>query len=294
MRKWVQTEWIWVSFILILGFLLRFYHLDFQSPWVDEIFTLKNASTDNTFKSIFELTQVQDKHPPLYYLSVHAIFEIFGEGIFIARMFSVVIGLLGILAVYFLAKEMVSKNFAWIPTLFCAVNYFHIEHSQEARMYNLLFLFAVISMLFLIKFIKKPDYKSAIWYGVSVGFFINVHFFSLFVLFAQGLILLIYILKSSNRKDGLKLFKLSALAYSLSLIMYIPSIMVLLHVSETKEFWIKKPEWDIFIYMVNVFFGKSEILLTLIGFISLLSIYYLIKYKKNFQINGVPLGVILI
>lgn len=291
-EKYLYKEELWLIVMLIVGALLRLYHLEYQSPWVDEIFTLKIASPNNTFGDIYRHLLSGDQHPPLYYFSIHALFETLGEGIFAARMFSVVFGVLGIASMYFLAKELVSKSFALIPTLLTTLNFFHIENSQEARMYSMLFLFACVSMLYLIKFVKNPNKKSAIYYGIAAGFLLNAHIFALFVLFAQGILLFIFLLKEDNLAR-LKMFYYACLAYALTFLLYIPTIFVLLNVAETKSFWIDAPKWDVFIDMSNVFFGKLDAFLVLLTLIAAFGIYYVLKNKTTYNIKKLNLGAIL-
>ena len=46
--NWIKEHKLLVVLVLI-GSILRFYKLDFQSPWIDEIFTLYNSSSEKSF-----------------------------------------------------------------------------------------------------------------------------------------------------------------------------------------------------------------------------------------------------
>ena len=73
--NWINNN-IWLTIILVVGLALRFYHLDFQSPWLDELFTIINSSSDKSVNVIFE-TLKKDVHPPLYYYIIHFFYLFF-------------------------------------------------------------------------------------------------------------------------------------------------------------------------------------------------------------------------
>ncbi|MFN3640429.1 MAG: glycosyltransferase family 39 protein [Flavobacterium sp.] len=149
--SWLK-EHKFLVLILSLGILLRFYHLDFQSVWLDEIHTLNEANPNLSFMEMYDLIKVTEPHPPLYFILIKIAFSIFGYSTFVLRFFSALIGVIGILAIYKLGKELVNKQVGIISALLLSLNYFHLYHSQDGRMYALLFLTTVISFYFFIKF----------------------------------------------------------------------------------------------------------------------------------------------
>ena len=74
--NWIKENKILV-FIVLIGAILRFYKLDYQSLWIDEIFSMKVAAPNNDFNFIFQFLKNQDPHPPLYYFSIHIFFLLF-------------------------------------------------------------------------------------------------------------------------------------------------------------------------------------------------------------------------
>ena len=170
-----------IVLLILTGSILRFYKVDFQSVWVDEIFSLNNASPDKSFGQIFNYIKTYDPHPPLYYFCLNVLFKIFGYSTFVMRFFSAFLGVLGLISIFFLAKEMMNKKVAIVAVLLTSFNYFHIYYSQEARMYSMLFLTTCVAYLFLIRFIKNPSQKTALFYCASSLLMIYTHFFALFV-----------------------------------------------------------------------------------------------------------------
>ena len=217
--NWIKENYL-LLLIVVFAAILRLYKIDFQSPWIDEIFTLYNTGSDKNFIDIYRFLRDNDPHPPLYYFIVHFFYLIFENTSLIARLISVIFGLGGIVIFYHLVKELFNKNAALIAVVLLAVNYFHIYHSQEARMYSMLFFTTTISFYFLIKFIKNPTFKWAILHGIVVSTMIYTHFFAIFTLLSHYLILLYFIIYPVNL-TSFKFFKLSVFSGITTLILYI-------------------------------------------------------------------------
>jgi len=77
-----------------------------------------------------------------------------------------VAGILSVLYIYKLGKELVDKSTGYIAALLLTVNVFQIEYSQEARSYSLMMLFIVIAYYYLVLFLKNQNYKTAILLGL--------------------------------------------------------------------------------------------------------------------------------
>lgn len=281
MKKVIFTKHNVIIFlILLISLIFRLYKINFQSAWLDEIFTLNNASESKSILEIFEALKT-DVHPPFYYYLVHVFFKIFGDSIIVARLISVFFGLAGLLAMYYLVIELLNnKKIGILALMLLMINHFHIYYSQEARMYTMLFFTTIMAFIFMIKFIKKPNIKSAILHATFASLMIYTHFFALFTLIAQYIILLFFILKP-YKVDSKKIFWLSGLSGIITLILYLPAIIILINAAKLKSVWIQTPERDIYTTFFKEFFGFAEISIYIIVF----SItFYLIKiFNKNEQ-----------
>lgn len=249
--------------ILLIGALLRFFRLDFQSVWLDELHTLNEANPNLSLSESYKLLLTAEPHPPLYFILVHYILMIFGYTPFVLRFFSAFVGVLGIAAIYYLGEELIDKRAGLIAAVLLAINPFHLTHSQDGRMYALLLLTTTISFIYLIKFLKKPSYKSAIIYGIFSTLMIYCHFFALFALFSQYLILLYFLIFPDVIKRII-FFKYCLIAGLLTLVLYLPTYQLFIKTSEIKSFWIQMPEKDVFTQIFKDFFGQSEMVLFLI------------------------------
>lgn len=272
--------------ILVIAAILRIYHIDFQSVWLDEIHSINEASPKNTVSEMFDALMIAEPHPPLYFLLLHFSFKIFGYTTFVARILSAIIGIAGVFSIYLLGKELYSKKVGFTAAILITFNYFHIYYSQDARMYSLLFLMTTLSFYYLIKFVKNPTYKSSILYAVFAALMIYCHFFALFALFSQYLILLYFIIKPF-KISGKKFFIFCLLSGFVTLLLYIPTYKLFLKTSEMTSIWIQMPTLDVYTQFFKDFFGQSELVLFFIVIVFILFFIHLFKAKNSekFAIN---------
>ncbi len=263
--------------LLILGAALRFFHLDFQSPWLDEINTLNDADPAFSLGEVHASVAKYDLHPPLYFFVIHLLFKIFGYTIFVARFFSAVIGIAAIYAIYGLARELFNKQVGIIAALMLCVNGFHIYYSQEARPYAMFCLFTICSFLYLVRFIKLPTRRNAIFYGVFTALMLYGHLFGFFTLVGQ-MALIVFFIAVSKKDDRKPFVANSIIAGIVAFVLFAPSAKIVYAALVVKEFWISAPSADVFAKMLGAFFSHSEIIL---GFAGLFAVLYFIGLAKQ-------------
>ncbi len=277
----IIKENIWLFFILLVATVLRFYHLDFQGAWLDEVHTLKESDPNLTFSEFHKIIMFREGIPHFYFLLIKIFSQIFGiNSIFIARAFSAIPGILSVLYIYFLGKELYNKNVGLLCSIFLTVNVLSIEYSQEARSYSLLALLVIISFYRLILFLKNNSIKNAIILGFIAGLITNAHPIGLINVAAIYFILLLAIVIIKDKR--ILIFKNSVFAGIITLLVFSPVYQIVKKVAEIKSFWVEKPSFDnIKILFINLS-GKSEVLLYLI-LISIFSLFIItiISLKKN-------------
>lgn len=283
--NWIKENKILV-FIVLIGAILRFYKLDYQSLWIDEIFSMKVAAPNNDFNFIFQFLKNHDPHPPLYYFSIHIFFLLFGYSTYVLKLFSAIIGVLGIVSIYFLGKEFSNRKVGLIAAFLTSINYFHIYYSQEGRMYSLLFFTSCIALITLIKFLNRSNSKTMFLFILGSLSLIYTQFFGVFVLVSIYFAILVFVIKDRN----IKLLKLSFLSGLLTIILYIPSIIIVLSNPKRESIWIKSPTFKTFELMFKEFFGFKSVLNTLIFLligISILVYVYKLTKKEKFDNNKI-------
>lgn len=269
--------------LIALSFAFRIYKLDFQSPWLDELFTLTKSQSDNSLSEIVSAL-AGDAHPPLYYFIVHFFVSIFGDSIYVARLVSVLFGVGGIVLLYYLAKELFSKNTALTAVLLLSVNHFHIYYSQEARMYTMLFFTTTLAFLFLVRFLKNPGLTSALLYSFATVLLVNTHFYSFFALLSQYLIILYFIVKPYNA-TGKNIFRYAFISGLITLVSILPLIPALSGTSKIKSFWVVIPSENVYAEMLKELIGPEVCIA--IGIITIVYFIYAVFKEKELVRYGI-------
>jgi len=152
-----NTGWSWVVFGLILGVggVLRLWMLDGESLRLDEAQSIWQASHSLEFIRAYMLKNV---HLPLHNSLLHIWMTYFGSGEIAVRMFAVIPGILGIPALYVLAREFLKKEWALLAMAIAALSPFWIWYSREIRMYSLLALIVTLSYYFFFRILKRGNF----------------------------------------------------------------------------------------------------------------------------------------
>lgn len=139
----------WLVVVLLLAFGLRLVNLGGRPLWYDEAFAILFAEKGLGAMLYGTLTPVAggaaDIHPLLYYTTLNGWMRIFGQSVALVRLYSVFAGLLTIAVVYRLAADMFTRRVGLVAAIIVALAPFHIQYSQEARMYALLTLILLLA-----------------------------------------------------------------------------------------------------------------------------------------------------
>lgn len=142
-RKFAVLRWLVA--ILLAGFGLRLINLGGRALWYDEAFAVLFAETGLERMLYGTLAPVaggaSDIHPLLYYTTLDGWMRVFGQAPDMVRLYGVLAGLLTVALVYRLAADLFGWRTGLAAALITALAPFHIQYSQEARMYALLTLF---------------------------------------------------------------------------------------------------------------------------------------------------------
>lgn len=127
--------------LLVLSLWLRTRALD-GGLWIDEAISRGIATHE-----LAEIPAVlrRDGSPPLYYLLLHGVIELFGDGEAALRALSLLAALLTIPAAFWAGGVAAGPRAAWIAAALAALNPFLTIYAQEARMYSLVALLSVLA-----------------------------------------------------------------------------------------------------------------------------------------------------
>ncbi len=227
-----------IYLIILLGFALRLFRLDYQPLWGDEGWSVYAASLP--LLDMVAVTAV-DIHPPFYYALLHIWGQIMGSGPEIARLLSVIFGTLLIPIMYCFGRylmqqvkiehppksspgerkgnKMRSRGFDKIyqpcpssrllspsfPALLTAFAPLAVYYSQEVRMYGLVTLLGAISTFLFVRLISG-DHRVWWLYGLTLVLALSTMYYACFIVAFHGLYLLLFsLIAYQNQSVGKKL-----------------------------------------------------------------------------------------
>src|SRR5271157_1579427 len=124
--------------IVVIGTWLRFRNLSSDSIWLDEAESWRQSK--GSLADLISAT-AQDNYPPLHNLLLFAFMKVSGTDTeWVLRAPSALLGVGNIVAIYWLGALIGGRIAGVLAATVLATCGFHIEYSQEARMYALLAL----------------------------------------------------------------------------------------------------------------------------------------------------------
>ena len=179
-----------MSAITLLAFALRLISINNGDLSFDEA-----ASALIARKSLGEmipyLLGAIHEHPPGYYVLLSSWIRVAGDGEAMLRFLSVVMGTLSIPLMYRWAKETIGPVAGIVAALVLSVAPVHVWYSQNARMYTLIGVLALLSW-WLIARLERTD-RVKYWIGLSASGLIGLltHYYMGMVILSQGAYLLL-------------------------------------------------------------------------------------------------------
>lgn len=191
-------------FIIVIGISLKFYKLDQQFFWDDEIATVLHTTgipmseyeknipvnqitsrkyfddllrvSDRDFKIVDQfigLMKMPQLTPGHYYYFIF-LSRIFGDGYMTFRYFSVFIFLISLAFLFLVTRKIFNSSIvAWIATSLYSVSPFFQVYAQESR-YYILWALAIVAMHYL--YLMAMEKQTLKWWGIYIVVgFLAVH-----------------------------------------------------------------------------------------------------------------------
>jgi len=165
--------------LTLVGCILRFFNLGFNSLWLDEASTYTFAKM--SIPEIWQATAAGEFNPPLFYWIEHVMLT-FGNNEVILRFVPAILGILTIPLVYYIGKEFMDRNVGIIAAALCTFSPFLLFYSQEARAYSMGLFFVAFAMVFFLKALKTNELSHWILFGLMSALAFWSHFYTLVVI----------------------------------------------------------------------------------------------------------------
>ncbi len=217
--------------IVVVAFLVRLPTLTWYSLNFDEGASLHFSS--ESYRSLFahfsDLTI--DRHPLLYYIVLKAWRQIAGDADLMLRLPSAFAGILTVALVYGFGRRRLGEAAAGLASLFVAMSPLVVSQHQDARMYALALMFAVLAMGTFWELLDEPRVAVAVAFCLSLVLagYTHVIAATLFPAFGLGLVVLYLSFRSYQRRAVL--FGLGSLG--VSAVLYAPYLLHILQEGST-------------------------------------------------------------
>jgi len=272
-----------LSLLLILGFGLRFYGLENQSLWNDELSSWRRSSYDSLFAVINKGAR-PDVHPPGYYALLYFVQRYVGDSESVLRFPSALSGTLSIFVIFLVGLRLYSYEEGIIASALMTVLWCPIYYSQEARAYSTLLLFTLLSTYFWISILSSLDETGRLSGYTVLGYIITaiissyLHYFGLYSVVLQALGAVLFL---ARRRQTLACI---LLIYFPILLAYLPWWPAMLKDLGRGAVWIKPPPSNAFFHYLEFLFNRSVtlllVVLTLYSFLLLRSLYDIVQRNE--------------
>ncbi len=230
-----------LAVVLVAAAALRLHHLDAESVWLDESFSVAIART--SLANIVTETG-QDVHPPLHYFLLFFWGKVAGGSPWAARLLSTIFSLGVVAAAFAVASHLRSRRVGLIAATLLATSVFQIEFAQEARMYALLALLSTLSISAFVRLLESSSPRAFVAYVAITALLVYTHAYAAFVLAAQAASLAW--VAAGARTSATTLATRWVLALTCVLVAFLPwlAIFTWQFSSVQRAFWIPEPQWS--------------------------------------------------
>ncbi|MBI1804319.1 MAG: glycosyltransferase family 39 protein [Ignavibacteriae bacterium] len=223
-------------FIVVAG-ILRFYRLEEQSLWNDEMFSLDVASS--------ALNDIQPKliayyhHPPLFFYIAHFALQLFGYSAWALRSSSAFSGSLTVGLTFFVTARLFNQRAGFAAGIFCLLAPFHLAYSQEGRPYALAGFLCLSSTYLMYSFIERKTILKSISYVLSTVALLYTHHWGIFVIVAQVVVTLAVL------RPKRQTLVHCVILWAVITILYVPETLALRQQVTSHDpngwFWVQRP-----------------------------------------------------
>jgi 4-amino-4-deoxy-L-arabinose transferase-like glycosyltransferase len=204
--------WTSLSIAVLIGVFLRFYNLDLQGLWVDEIHTLGPALHAFSLSEALWNYVVVSPTPPLYYYFMILWTEIFGYSEYLLRIPATISGVLVIVVYWFGLNKIFPRQVAATATILMAMSWPAIYYSQEVRTYSTLLLFTTWAAVIWMSILKEIEFAPAKswWWMLFASFLASMsHPFGFMI--AAFMFFYLFLVSLKMRAQAIRTFIVGAL-----------------------------------------------------------------------------------
>lgn len=167
----------WLAALTAVGLGVRLALIDTQSMRLDESATAWQSRLP--LWDLWHYLLSSNVHVPLYHTMMHEWVRFAGTSLLSLRLPSVLLGALAVPLMYALAARLLNRRTALIAAGLTATAPFLVWHSDEARMYPMLLVAVLASLLALMQAADRGGWYRWVGYGVLMALSCYVHYYAL-------------------------------------------------------------------------------------------------------------------
>jgi len=191
--------------VCLLAFVLRAWWLDRLSFWLDEGFSA--ALSAGPLWYILQQSFTKEPNPPFYFVLLHLWRGLAGNGEYAIRYISLLPSVAAVPLLYGLGRRMAFGRGSWRLGLLAAalgsVSPYLVWLAQEARMYSWALLWTVLAAYGLARFLGTPSRRWWLTFALASLLAVYTHLYAAFVVGAEGLFLLLGLMRAKDRRPWL-------------------------------------------------------------------------------------------
>ncbi|MBI5230607.1 MAG: glycosyltransferase family 39 protein [Coriobacteriales bacterium] len=177
--------------LTLFGAFLRIVSITSRSFWLDEATAVRQAS--RPIKLMLELMSF-NVHPPLFHALLHYWIQVFGRSEVAVRAFPTMFGIAAVPLAYWVGATIYDRRVGLISCGIMAISPFYIWYSQEARMYAMLLVFALVSIGAIWKAIDTGHFGWWALYSLATALGLMTQYFFIFLVVGQSLYFLLFVI----------------------------------------------------------------------------------------------------
>jgi uncharacterized membrane protein len=194
-QAFAKRDFWFILACTVVGLILRLHAIERLSLGFDEATTVWKIS--RPYAEMFYLNRI-DTVPPLYYYLLKSWTWMFGSSDLTIRLLSAMLGTVAIPLTALLATKLFEVNVGTVAAMLLAISTYHIQLSQEARSYALLFILFGFTLYFIILIQQRSG--SGAWAGYISSGALLLYAHGISLLYLLTLNLYIFLKRENWRK----------------------------------------------------------------------------------------------
>ena len=275
MFRFNMTQNQWLMLLALLSLLatavLRFHNLDGMLIWHDEIYSisrvfgiphqqlfdtvhdgeihtpsellqLQRPQQDDSFEKTLHSLKEHPEHGPLYYLLGWLVTDWVDKPILALRGTSAVLSLLLFPAIFWLARELWDRRYAWLVLALAATSPLYFLYAREARQYALWFALITAASAALLRLLRHASAATYLSYIVLLILALYTHLMTGLVILAHALFVILQYYRQPA--ELLRLAKRLMLAWGCALFCFVPWLLnIYAQMGQLQKFtgWMSQP-----------------------------------------------------